>query len=1099
MSGDADEVLVSFRDGTIVSVPAGDPAAGSTEVAQVSQVLGQLAVTSQPGGLGEALVVSLDHSSILAVGLSDAQVRSLVGVANPTGVTADGTFGDEGVWAAGTTVGEGRLHEVMTDSAHGVADGLLPTGHVSTTADERLLVAHPAADRVTVVDMASGSTTALATDQDLSGHIVEVRRLDDGRFLLVTTEELAMADDIGDLTVRPRLVPPAEPLFVGSWVPLQYDLSGTSYSSDDLSFEVHGGTADAALVHHTSMTPGGHRVPVLVVGGVPGSYEVSMGTSSGLELDRATFEVTDHWSDRDHGPSQMLQGPTAPPPGGAGQDDPAGPENLGTNEHRGDWHVLILLVNTADGAFPTDPTQLDAVRQKLLDEVVNGVNFDGRQRSVRGYYEELSAWDSAVGRGLTIDVHKDQVFGPVTLPGGWTDYFEERPTGSAGSSRWWPMPGQPTPTAQTIITQSINAGLVTRTDYAEINVLLMVPSSPGGAPGAGTPRFVWPNGSIKPEQFLAGTKPGEVESFAYVFMPPDWQARDGRQFHTSLAHELGHTLGLSDLYDIPGNKYVEDAKKRIITGGWDMMAGSRDSLPHFSMSNRLRLGWVDPGTEHKDFKLYKIDKSQPATNEDVVLHAASLGSPPPGRVRGIEIRKARGWNYYVEYRARQASQIGDAVPEDRRVLITDVVPERFLTPAPRPVILFGPKDLDGDGPILAKDMDYWEDDLTIGKMIRVTVKATEADHAIVNVAYRSETNPDPGIHPWAGGPAWQSPDIEIRNSRSAADPAHFHNTLWAGMANTIVAKVRNNGDRACKGVLVDFFLVDMATGPAAEVHVGTTRDDIPAFGTTEFSSELTLPVKAFGHYCVVVRIRPYHDPLEPEVVEVNPHNNEARSNYTCLWSIFASPSSRAVAEVQLTNPYDEATVVGAVVRQTHEHHRVYLDHRWLRVPGGESLPVQVFDEALMGFPGVDDVAVAKDLFGRANQVSVEGWAEPPQSAVCGSPTLTGGVGIRVDSGRATRTLIESGTVEHAVGAVAFVDGSSGADGRVLVVVRETDSTGAIIPGGDQVTAAGAVVGGLFQVGFSRPLEANHGVLQAHYLGGHGAAPSESEQVVVHQP
>ncbi|SER33312.1 hypothetical protein [Streptomyces qinglanensis] len=1088
LSGDRKDVLIALQDGTVVTVPADDPAAGMTRVVQIPLELGQMAATTPLTGRGHALAVAGPASRVVSVRLSDGQVRNVVDVPDLTGVTASASD----VWAAATTAGEGRLHKITTGTTQGLVSGQLPTGHLTVSADrELLLTAHPAADRVSAFRFADGSVTVCATDTPgLEGRIVEMHGLDDGRFLLVTGEGLAVADDLGDLESRPRLVPPADPLFVGSWIPLQYDLSGSALTGDDLSFVVHG-APDAALVSHASTTPGpeGHKVPMLIAGGLLGEFEVSMvETATGVELDRVTFEVTDHWRDPDHGPSKMLQGDSAPPPAGDWGGGPNTPQNLGTNAHNGRWRVLVLLVNTRDGAFPATDPGLAAARKAILDEVQDGATFNGQTRSARHYYEELSGWNPSTGRGLTVQAYNNRVYGPVTLPEGWGSYFAQKKdaAGTVIDARWSSLGA----TVQTIITRTISDGLLTNADYSNIDVLLMVPFSPD-APGTGTNRFVWPHASSA-RTFLAGTNvANDQETFGFIFVPPDFATQDGRQVHTTLSHELGHTLGLPDLYNFPS--YTPDITGRL-TGNWDMMAGSRDTLPHFTLSNRMRQGWVDAA----HLKLYNFAGAA-SVNDSITLHAAELGTPPAGRVRGIEIRRADGWNAYVEYRGRQPGQIGDTLPADRRVVITDVTSDAFITPNSRPPIIFVQNDEDGDGPILDTAADYEDLEPATQTTLLVKVDSTAADNAVVKLEYGSDGRPDPGIRPWSGGPDWQSPDIEVRNAKSVADPGRWYNTPWVGNPNSVIAKVRNSGDLLCKGVVVDFYVTEFTVGDGPWIPLGSDTRDIPPNATQEFTAGWS-PTSATGHYCIIVRIRLYQDPTVAGVVETNIYNNEARSNYTRFVSASASPSSRALARIQLANPFEDSAVVTAVVHQTHRFHRVYLDHQWLRVPGGGSRPVQVFDEALAGFPEAEEYGdITESLWGRDNKVSIEGWAERPFPSDCGAPTLTGGAGVRVGSGRATTTRVTEAYLSYAAGTVEYVDGAGGApDGKIVVVAQEADESGIIDPIGDRVTVEGTVQNGQFSFEFRRPLDAEHGMVQAHFLGDFGAAPSESEAVLVHE-
>lgn len=813
LSKDGMTVLVACADGTVVTVAADDPGAGPTTLAQrPGEVFGQMAATRPATGPGSALVISSPPSRALAIGLADGQTRPVATLPDLTGVTASARH----VWAATTTGGIGQLSELRAGAAQGLADNLLPTGHVTNTPDEaRLLVAHPVADRVSVLTLATGAVEIFATD-GLPGDIVELHGLADGRFVLLTTGGIALADALADLEVRPKLVAPAAPLFVNSWIPLQYDLSGTGLTEDQIEFVVADGP-DVAIVSHTTFQAGvgGQKLPLLVAGGLLGTFRLDLvKKGSGDVLDSVSFDVTDHWHDPDTGPSQFYAGDNSAPPAGDWGGGPGSPQNMNTRPHNGAWRLAILMVNTADGAYPTAAAPLAAARKAMLDEVQDGVSFNGATRSARHYYEELSGWNPATNRGITIRAHNNEVFGPVNLPSGWGTYFAQKlDDAGAVSDKRWTSKGATVPT---IVTQAITQGVLSTGDFSNIDVLLIVPFSPDTVAGTATDRFVWPH-AHDAMTFLAGTNvQKDQRSFGYIFAPPDFDVHDGRRMHATLSHELGHTLGLPDLYSFPS--YTQDIVDRLVPG-WDMMGGSRNDMPHYSLSNRMRQGWVQAG----HLRLFNFQgQPNPTVDQNVTLHAAELGAPPQGRVRGIEIRLADGWNTYVEYRAKQASQLGDTLPNDRRVVVTDVTSETFTAPVSRPPILFVHNDDDGDGPILDTNADYEDKDPGTEKDLVVKVISTAADNAVVNVKYGSGGRPDPGIQPWNGGPKWQSADIEVRNARAQADPQWF-NTPWLDNMNTVVAKVHNNGDRLAKGVVVDIFVLEYTTGDGPLARLGRQR------------------------------------------------------------------------------------------------------------------------------------------------------------------------------------------------------------------------------------------------------------------------------------
>ena len=297
LSGDRKSLVVSGANGSVVVVPADDPDGGPMPLAQAVGALGQAAATIPATGRGHGLFVGEAPSAVLSARLLDGVVRRVTALEGVTGVAADA----HATWASATTAGEGRLVQVLPNATQLLAAGMLPTGHVTRAADgETLLVAHPGASRVSAYRVADGSVAVHATDGvAMPGALVEVHGLADGSLLVLTDEALARADTLADLEPKPRLVPPAAPLFVGSWVALQYDLSGTGLDDDDVSFIVDD-DPDAAFISHTSFVglPGARKVPMLVAGIILGHFTVSMvETASGDVLDTAQFEVTDHWHD----------------------------------------------------------------------------------------------------------------------------------------------------------------------------------------------------------------------------------------------------------------------------------------------------------------------------------------------------------------------------------------------------------------------------------------------------------------------------------------------------------------------------------------------------------------------------------------------------------------------------------------------------------------------------------------------------------------------------------------------------------------------------------------------------------------------------------
>lgn len=576
------------------------------------------------------------------------------------------------------------------------------------------------------------------------------------------------------------------------------------------------------------------------------------------------------------------------------------------------------------------------------------------------------------------------------------------------------------------------------------------------------------------------TDQGDV---ACVQIPLDFATFDGRHAHATLSHELGHNLGLLDVYNIA--TYPADVSARI-TSDWEMMAGSRNTLPHYTLGNKLRMGWV-PAAGVRAFDFSKSG----GVDETVTLHAAELVPAPAGRRRGIELRLGDGWNQYVEYRSEQPGFSTDDLPTDRRVVLTDMVSEDFQPPIERPRIMFVPNDPDGDGRLLTVGEDFEAVDPGTGFQLSVEVVSTDADHAVVRVRYASDARPELGIRPWDNGPTWQSPDIEVRNAKNAANPALF-NVPWAGRPNQIVAKVTNHGDFNARGVTVDFFVTEYSAGDGPWIPLGSDTHDVGSLATQEFTVGWTPPADERLHYCVIVRIKLYQDPGNPLIVDSNIYNNEARSNYTRFISASASPSSRTGAQVLLANPFADQTLVRASVRQTHELHRVFVDHTWLKVDPDAPRPITVLDEALYDTPewpfrDRDNDRWRKILWGTPNRVSVEGWARLPRAEECGGMVPTGGACLAVQAARETITRIESAKPTFVTGQVNHLDDGSGvaAGGGVLIELGDDRDTWTV------VTSTQA--DGVFRTELFDREQRTPKWLIAHYLGDFGSAPSESRR------
>ncbi|KAH0543826.1 hypothetical protein FGG08_001865 [Glutinoglossum americanum] len=1089
-----DKILVAVHDsGKITSLDPANPTTPPTaSVAGPSPPLGQARLSNAVPPT--AAIVSIAKApapphlpaSALALVKMDSGLISSIEVPGLSGVALAGPLTYVAVNDSSTGRGEvASLQGFVTSS---VASGIPAVGRLGLYDNGNVLLA------VSIISATTGLVTTLGVTT-FPGTLIEAQGLADGRIVFLTSDALVTVASINQLVAEPYIETP-RPIFLGSWVRLYFGLGTKPLKPTEVYFEVPDGPK-AGFVSYTRENYHGDPVPLLVVGEAVGTHKVLlMETATNTILAAGIFAITDLWTDRDAGPPGFYNANSVfAGDGGFGGGQP-GPQNMNTTPHTGAWRCMVLMVDTTSAGWPTGAALIQN-RTQIMGHITNGIAVGGVTRSTREYIEENSGFVAASpgspGRGLTLSVSPNQAVGPVSMPNSWTDYFHQ--TVDAGGvvtdARWMSNDA----TVQSIVTRSLSDGLATEAQYANIDCLILVPFSPDQT--AAGDRFVWPHASLGAGEYLCSLDANAPKrTFAITFVPLDFDIHDGRQMHSTLSHELGHTLGLYDLYSMR-DVYSPDINART-TEGWDMMAGSRDSLPHYTIANKMGMGWVPAS----NLKLYNF-RVGGAVDESVALHAAEIASPSAGRFQAIEIRIGDGRNYYVEYRASQTGEITDnPLNMNRTVVITDVISGRFSPTSTRPSIIFVRKDIDGDGPLLGIGKDLKEKDPGTAMDMAVTVVSTAADNAVVKVTYGSNGKPEPGIRTWSGAASnWQSPDIEVRNVKAAADPGKFFNVPWLDHGNQVVAKIRNSGDLLANGVVVDFFVTEFSSGDGPLDPLGSAVEDVPAGAVVEFTAPDSWWPLSDGtkHYCIIVRIRLYQDPGNPLIVDNNIYNNEARSNYTQFNTASASPSVRVGTNVLLANPYLRDTDVLANVQKTHRSHRIFTSHQWRRVPGKQALPIAVWDESTFGTPqwGNDNI---DDLYSTPNRLSISGWALAPlpPDVQCGSRFLTGGVGMRIDAGQETQIKIRQNLRDIVAGQVIF-------RGTETPVPAPQDQNPilvelAIDPDASPLVKTVVVQEALASDGtFVHKMtdeELDYKFAQVHYLGSFGASPSETKRFLL---
>ncbi len=818
----------------------------------------------------------------------------------------------------------------------------------------------------------------------------------------------------------------SRPLFVGSYQRVPVALRDPRLRFDDLEFDVVDGKGSTVSMSRDETFDPKRPTIMLLAGDVPGRYElVATERATGVRVGLGRFAVTTEWAEPLRSPTRWFDGdlPLYGPQPTWGGGDPNGPQNVPATPQTGNRKVVIVLVDTSEQRWPTTGTAVADAQQKWADNLVNGViGGDGVTRSVAEYYREVSYFDGTDGLDIDAVVLPDVVH----LPHDWGTYFTLDVNNDWAAVNTF---------CRTVIT---TAGIAS---FAGANMIVCVVQPVAGPPA----KIAWAYGGFD----ASASAGGVTVSARGVVMSNTWgdgsslDQGGGRTIYETLTHELGHTLGLGDAYKpVVGNRNVGDPTTNF---SWDPMDWE-GPWPHYTAAHRLMLGWLKP----QWVKCYDFLALGSLVDEEVVLTPVEKGEPFPNAFAAIEVRVGDGHNYYFEYRRGQVGELGDEqlIP-DARVVGIDV----SAATAGRPDILLLPKHADDDGPVLDTGQKYHEIDATTPTFpvdFRIEVVSITPAMARVRIRYDVVGKPDPTIRPWPRDAAhpWQSPDIEVSNAKSQADP-QFANVPWNGHPNTVTAKVANHGTASASGVTARFFWKDYTVGGAPETFIDSATHDIAPGATVDFAVQWVplAPANASHpqHYCIIVRIDPYATPTAPPIPELTPLNNEAQSNYARFISATSSPPSRQTTEVSVANPYDAATRFFLQAGQTHPAYRTYMEHTALTLEPGEVRPVELMFEyapdraneggdrgASRGKPG-DGHPLAKP-----NHLSVVGLIEDPHDERLHGPSLVTGVNAEVATGRATafdRGLRTEGPVVY--GTVVTVDDRRGVPGGSVILVADS--------------------------------------------------------------
>lgn len=866
---------------------------------------------------------------------------------------------------------------------------------------------------------------------------------------------------------------PAKPMYLNSWVRIPVKIPVGFVDFDDLRFLVDPPTTGCQVSRSRDDTfdPSAPDV-ILIAGGLVGDYRLrALDRATGDEVMTGDFSVTDVWAGR-HGPPICVTG------------RPDNQQDV-VFAATGVRPVAVVILETSD--FTALSTAAAAqLRQKLQRELFGGVTPTGEfLESTNAYFSEIS-----LGR---FELENAGVVGPVRLSKKWLDYGPEDP--DRGFNFWNGLREFSIAGAAEILRQNEElaaAGRDPLVDLTTVQSILFIMRSlpPTGTEERGPTQWPWASGAGYPlPDFQVGTDGTGMpitRRIEVVAMPDDWEEIDstgwGRKFRHTMAHELGHNLGLADQYGstLPTGMADRDVEE------YSLM--SKDlSFPQLTSEERLALGWADPSMI--------VDVGSGPVDRAVTLRAASLGEPGAGQFLAARVTKSSTVSYLFEYRAKRDGRISDQRHPVEEAVFGLESTANMVGTANRPRVMRLRNDRDGDRGVFVTGGDYLEED-TINPEFPVDLRVDVLDAADNTARVRirfGDRKPDPAITPFSRETGWKSPDLEVVNDRSTTDPV-WRDTPWNDHPNWILARVRNDGDLDAREVKVEFYVKDLTlSADAPEQLLGWDTRTVPSGHSTTFKSPTSFRPTATPffseHYCVGARILPYSVPGQPALVESDPGNNWAQSNHARFMSGIFSPASRE--RVALTvHGTDRRCRHHIRVEQSSPVARTYLDHAWISVEPGETRKVEALTEFLVGDDSFNEF------------VDGHGGIEPalrePNTTVLTESISTGcsgsqrgGASLTVHLGRRTEFAefdVKPGG-SFVFGRVVLAGTNQGVDGTVLVTVHPVDTLE------EEVSASGDVSAGDFSLqlghGFSGTL-----VFRAEFLHTAGLTSCRSDDVIV---
>lgn len=307
-----------------------------------------------------------------------------------------------------------------------------------------------------------------------------------------------------------------------------------------------------------------------------------------------------------------------------------------------------------------------------------------------------------------------------------------------------------------------------------------------------------------------------------------------------LSHELGHTLGLPDLYCSGLSACPHDGNY----GLWDLM-DSDPAFNHFSAWSKINRKWLDDSL----IRTLPIGPQDPAFDESMILVPISKESTTTALPNAVKLPITGGPSFFGYYLECRRAINGDENISEEGILISLVDDMGKATSCNRPATVIKASDPGNicTAPLGVGAMGPGESFVNPFYGFTVVNTGFFGDTCLVRVQFAPGGQPDPTITPgvktyqYSQYALFESPDIWVDSQINGWDnypanqvldgdgaPSGAGDVPWKDHTNRIYFRVRNPGATLAPNVKVEVSLVQplvvhslCASGPGPEVVLDT--------------------------------------------------------------------------------------------------------------------------------------------------------------------------------------------------------------------------------------------------------------------------------------